>query len=76
MYEMMLKRKWAWWEWRVCDHSGEVIMFGRETSRPAARYKAARALFQLLLTGSRLCDLEELKHRKLRSNSRPKKESR
>jgi len=59
MYEMTLNRKRGWWEWRVGDRSGNVIMCGREISRSAARYKAARALFQLLLTTTRLCDLEE-----------------
>jgi hypothetical protein len=66
MYEMNLNRKWGWWEWRVSDRSGKVAMFGREFSRPAARYKAARALFGLLLTTSRLCDLEELKRKQRR----------
>ena len=65
MYEMTLNRKWGWWEWRVSDRTGKTIMFGREISRSAARYKAARALFQLLLT-SRLCDLEKLKRRQRR----------
>jgi hypothetical protein len=63
MYEMMINRKWGWWEWRVGDRSGNVILSGRKASRPAARQKAARALFQLLLTTTRLCDLEELKRR-------------
>ena len=66
MYEMNLNRKWGWWEWRVSDRSGKVAMFGREFSRPAARYKAARALFELLLTRSRLCDLDELKRKQHR----------
>ena len=50
---------------RVSDRSGKIIMFGREISRSAVRYKAAGALFQLLLT-SRLCDLEKLKRRQRR----------
>ena len=64
MHEMTLNRKWGRWEWRVSDRSGKIIMFGREISRSAARYKAAGALFQLLLTAGRLCDLEELKRRR------------
>ena len=66
MYEMNLNRKWGWWEWRVSDRSGKVAMFGWEFSRAAARYKAARALFELLLTRSRLCDLDELKRKQRR----------
>ena len=58
MYEMMLERKWGRWQWRVCDSAGKAIVVGREKSREAARYKAARALFELLLS-SRLCDLHE-----------------
>jgi len=59
MYEPTVKRRWRGWEWSVCDHSRNEIASGRESSRPAARYQAARALFQLLLTNSRLCDLME-----------------
>ena len=40
-------------------------MFGREVSRSAARYKAARALFQLLLTSSYV-NLEKMKRRQRR----------
>jgi len=60
MYEMMIERRWGRWSWSVCDSGGKVIATGREKSRSAARYKAARALFELLLT-SRLCDLQESK---------------
>jgi hypothetical protein len=66
MYEMNLNRKWGRWEWKVSDRSGKVVMFGREISRPAARHKAARALFELLLTTSKLCDLQELKRKQRR----------
>ena len=50
MYEMMISRKWGRWEWSVHDSGGNSIVVGREFSRPAARYKAARALFDLLLS--------------------------
>jgi len=63
MYEMNLNRKWGRWEWSVSDRSGKVAVFGREFSRSAARYKAARALFEMLLTTSRLCDLEDPKRK-------------
>jgi hypothetical protein len=58
MYEMTISRRWARWEWSVCDSTGKAIVTGWEMSRPAARYKAARALFELLLS-SRLCDLSK-----------------
>jgi hypothetical protein len=66
MYEMNLNRKWGRWEWKISDRSGKVAMFGQEFSRPAARYKAARALFELLLTTSRFCDLQEPKRKQRR----------
>lgn len=60
MYEMTLARKWGRWSWSVCDSTGKVIVAGREKSRTAARYKAARALFELLLTIG-LCDFQDTK---------------
>ena len=33
----------------LCDSVGNVLMEGREISRPAARYRAERALFLLFL---------------------------
>ena len=54
MFELTTrKRGRTRWEWRVCDSTGRAIMQGWETSRPAARYKAERALFLLLLVPSR-----------------------
>lgn len=37
------------WEWRLCDHDGNVLLRGLEKTRAAAKYKGERALFQLLL---------------------------
>jgi len=65
MYEMTISRRWGRWEWRVCDSTGKAVATGREKSRPAARYKAARSLFELLLS-TRLCDLEEAKRKERR----------
>jgi hypothetical protein len=36
--------------WRLCTAEGDVIMQGSESSRPAAKYKADRALFLLLMS--------------------------
>jgi hypothetical protein len=72
MFETVLKRKWGWWNWAVCDAAGKVMMSGREATRPMARYKAARALFQLLLTNSRLCDLREVKPKRVGSKTKSK----
>jgi hypothetical protein len=53
MFEMAIYRRWGRWDWTVSDCTGKVIVFGREKSRCAARYQAARALFQLLLAVGR-----------------------
>jgi hypothetical protein len=36
------------WQWALRAPSGEVIVAGRERSRAAANYRAARCLFLLL----------------------------
>ncbi len=54
MFELTTrKRGRTRWEWRVCDSTGRAIMYGWETSHLAARYRAERALFLLLLAPSR-----------------------
>jgi hypothetical protein len=63
MYEMKVSRKRIGWEWRVSDLSGRVAVAGREISRSTARYKAAHALFQLLLKTMSIRDRAELKRR-------------
>ena len=51
VFEVVLeKRDRKRWRWRVSATDGRVIMIGSERSRPAAKYHADRALFQLLLT--------------------------
>jgi len=49
MFEFVISRRRLRWEWRVCDLAGNVVAWGRESSRAAARYKAERVLFSLLL---------------------------
>ncbi|QFI75181.1 hypothetical protein F8237_23895 [Bradyrhizobium betae] len=49
-FEMFLKRCGRrTWRWRVCTTEGRLVTHGSETSRPAAKYAAARALFLTLL---------------------------
>jgi hypothetical protein len=50
VFEEVLKKRRRTWRWRVCTTEGHVVMQGSESSRPAAKYKADRALFQLLLS--------------------------
>jgi hypothetical protein len=50
VFELVLKKRGRIWRWSVCASEGAVVMVGSESSRPAAKYKAARALFQLLLS--------------------------
>jgi len=44
------KRSRTTWRWWVCTTEGDVVMHGSETSRSAAKYRADRALFLLLLS--------------------------
>ena len=66
MYEMKISRKRIGWEWKVSDLSGKVEVAGREISRNTAKYKAAHALFQLLLKTISIRDRGELKRRQRR----------
>jgi hypothetical protein len=50
VFEELLKKRRRTWRWRVCTPEGDVVMQGSESSRPAAKYKADRALFLLLLS--------------------------
>jgi hypothetical protein len=50
VFELVLKKRGRIWRWSVCTSEGAVVMEGSESSRPAAKYKAARALFLLLLS--------------------------
>jgi hypothetical protein len=36
------------WDWEVRDAAGKLMARGRQRDRPAAKYQADRALFQLL----------------------------
>jgi len=50
MFEVVVEeRSQVRWEWRVRDRAGEILVYGSEASRKAARYRGERALFQLLL---------------------------
>jgi hypothetical protein len=50
LFEVVVKKRGRRWRWSVCTNAGDVLMLGSESVRPAAKYKAARALFQLLLS--------------------------
>jgi hypothetical protein len=50
VFEPLLKKRGRRvWRWCVCTTEGQVVMHGTESSRPAAKYKADRALFLMLL---------------------------
>jgi len=49
VFELLLKKRGRLWRWYVCTTEGQVVMHGKENSRPAAKYKADRALFLMLL---------------------------
>ena len=50
VFELVLKKRGRIWRWSVCTSEGAVVMEGSESSRPAAKYQAVRALFLLLLS--------------------------
>ena len=50
VFELALTKRGRTWRWRVCTTEGAAVMQGSEGSRPAAKYKADRALFLLLLS--------------------------
>jgi hypothetical protein len=50
VFDIAFERRARRWAWRVCTREETTVMSGRETSRAAARYKAARALFLMLLS--------------------------
>ena len=70
VFEVILTRQGEAWHWRVCTAGGEVVMQGAERSRPAARYKAKRALFlQLLWAPYRLTQPSLRRHNSGRTQS-------
>jgi hypothetical protein len=50
IFQVVLIKRARAWRWCVCTIDGSVVMRGSESSRPAAQYRANRALFLLLLT--------------------------
>ena len=48
VFELALTKRGRKWKWSVSTAEGDVVMMGSETSRPAAKYRAERALFLLL----------------------------
>jgi len=52
-YEAAITQRRLRWEWCLRDRAGNIVMKGREKSRPEARYQSERALFLMLLTSCR-----------------------
>jgi hypothetical protein len=50
VFELIVDKRGRTWTWVVCTAEGDVVMQGTERSRAAAKYKADRALFLLLLS--------------------------
>ena len=50
VFELVLKKRGRIWQWSVCTSEGAAVMVGSESSGPAAKYQANRALFVLLLS--------------------------
>ena len=49
VFEAMLKKRGRLWRWSIYTAEGLVVIQGAESRRSAVRYKANRALFQMLL---------------------------
>lgn len=49
VFERLLKKRSRVWRWCLCTTEGKVVMHGTESNRTAAKYKADRALFLMLL---------------------------
>jgi len=49
VFEVILKKRGRAWRWCVRTTEGQVVMQGSERRRHAAKYRADRALFLLLL---------------------------
>ena len=49
VFEPLVKKRGRVWRWCLCTAEGHVVMRGTESSRPAAKYRADRALFLMLL---------------------------
>ena len=58
MLEFVVIKRRRNWDWQVHDQNGSMIARGREKTRPAARYRAYRALLMLLATGWTATDLQ------------------
>jgi hypothetical protein len=50
VFEVVLKKRRRRWLWRLSTTNGHAVIEGSESSRPAAKYSANRALFMLLLS--------------------------
>ena len=61
MNEVIVIKRRRNWEWQVRDKNGELIIGGRERSRPAARYQGYRTLFMMLAVGRRPNDVRTAK---------------
>jgi len=48
VFDTKISRRGRAWRWFVSTTEDKILMCGSETSRPAAKYQANRALFLLL----------------------------
>ena len=58
MLEFIIFKRRRNFYWQVRDQTGKTVATGREKTRPAARYRAYRALFLVLSTGWKATDLQ------------------
>jgi hypothetical protein len=51
-FDCVITKRGRVWRWAVSDQAGSLVMAGAGSSRLEAKYLAARAIFQLLLTAT------------------------
>jgi hypothetical protein len=79
VFELVLKKRGRIWRWSVCTSEGAVVMVGSESSRPAAKYQADRALFLLLLSAPyqsiRMSRADDVRPHRRDANASPQAEA-
>jgi hypothetical protein len=72
VFEVTVNKSGRMWKWSVCTSEGEVVMHGCEGNRSAAKYRASRALFLLLLSAPyRSAQQRNLPNRRIHRHAGP-----
>lgn len=69
-FELLLTKRGCRWKWSITTLAGDAVMYGFETRRAEARYKAQRAFFLLLSASALGCSPREPCRPELRPQER------